>query len=62
MVKPYNERPGGDIPDKPTGDPKMNLEHMPITELQKRAERLKIPDYTSLNKQQLIAALHEKGE
>lgn len=62
MVKSYNERPGGDIPDKATGDAKMNLENMPIGELQKRAEKLKIPDYTSLNKQQLIAALHEKGQ
>lgn len=62
MVKSYNDQQGGDIPDKPTGDARMNLEHMPVGELQKRAEKLKIPDYTRLNKQELIAALHERGE
>ena len=58
----YNEKAGGDIPDRKTGDSKMNLENMPIGELQKRAERLRIPDYTNLNKQQLIEELHQKGE
>lgn len=62
MVKSYNDQQGGDIPDKKTGDSKMNLENMPIGELQKRAEMLKIPDYTSLNKQQLIEELHRKGQ
>lgn len=62
MVKSYNDKQGGDIPDRGTGDSKMNLENMPIGELQKRAEMLKIPDYTSLNKQQLIEELHRKGQ
>lgn len=62
MVKPYNDRQGGDIPDKPSGDRKMNLENMPLGELQKRAEMLKIPKYQDLNKQQLIEELHRKGQ
>lgn len=62
MVKPYNDQPGGDIPDKATGDRKMNLENMPLGELQKRAEMLKIPYYQDLNKQQLIEELHRKGQ
>jgi hypothetical protein len=62
MVKPYNDKQGGDIPDRPTGDRRMNLENMPIGELHKRAELLNIPDYQNLNKQQLIEELHRKGE
>lgn len=58
----YNEKAGGDIPDRKTGDSKMNLEHMPIGELQRRAESLGIPDYKDLNKQKLIEALHQKGQ
>lgn len=57
----YNEKAPGDIPDKATGDAKMNLENMPIGELHGRAERLKIPDYRSLNKQKLIEELHRRG-
>lgn len=57
----YNEKAGGDIPDKATGDAKMNLENMPVGELYRRAEVLKIPDYRSLNKQKLIEELHRRG-
>ena len=58
----YNEKAGGDIPDRKTGDPHMNLENMPIGELHKRAEEYGIPDYKELNKQKLIEALHQMGE
>lgn len=59
--KPYDSKQGGDIPDKGTGDNKMNLEHAPIGELHRQAEQLNIPDYKSLNKQQLIEELHRRG-
>lgn len=57
----YNEKAAGDIPDKATGDAKMNLENMPIGELHGRAEMLKIPNYRNLNKQELIEELHRRG-
>ena len=57
----YNQKAGGDIPDKKTGEGRMNMENMPIGELHRRAEMLGIPDYQSLNKQKLIEALHKKG-
>lgn len=62
MVKSYSEKPGGDIPDRKSGDSKMNLEQMPIGELQKRAVKHNISNYMQLNKQQLIEELHRKGE
>ncbi len=57
----YNEKAGGDIPDKKTGDARMNLENMPVGELHRRAEALGIPAYKELNKQKLIEELHRKG-
>lgn len=57
----YNEKAGGDIPDKKVGSSKGGLEHIPIGELRKRAEVLKIPGYQDLNKQKLIEELHRKG-
>ena len=57
----YNEKPGGDIPDKKVGSPNTGLENIPVGELRKRAEVLKIPGYQELNKQKLIEALHQRG-
>lgn len=58
----YSEKPGGDIPDKKTGSGHTGLENMPIGELRKRAEVLRIPGYEELNKQKLIEELHRRGE
>lgn len=58
----YNEKAGGDIPDKKTGSAHTGLENLPMGELWSRAEMLKIPGYRELNKQKLIAELHRRGE
>lgn len=58
----YNEKAGGDIPDKKTGSPHTGLENLPMGELWSRAEELKIPGYKDLNKQKLIEELHRRGE
>lgn len=58
----YNEKAGGDIPDKKTGIPNTGLENLPMGELWSRAETLKIPAYRELNKQKLIAELHRRGQ
>lgn len=58
----YRKKAAGDIPDQKTGTGRPGLENLPIGELRKRAEMLRIPDYQELNKQKLIEELYRRGE